>query len=213
MKPYFWFVRRVLIIVALCAAQASTFAEAASSELREMAQLFAERFHSGYEQNQCGPNIMSFIKAAKAKRIDARNAHILHIQNEGFSAFGMVNAELARFGSGRRIPGSEPPRFEPGEKNWYHHVVLELDCHVFDFDFGSKPTVLPMAEYLERMFLNENPKPAIGFYVGREEKLKNYKITPYRVSSYFANPESQDLKPEPEKPFPLGGLLSRCRPK
>ena len=144
----------------------------------ELEKLFKSDFKKNYIQNQCGSNILNFLKRAETSGLNLYNANILEISNKGFSLFGLINAEFARE-SGRLNPNSSQDgiRQLPGESNWYHHVVLELDGEIYDFDFGNQPSVLSKELYFEKMFLNDKKKSEGGeHYIGREEKLKTYEI-------------------------------------
>jgi len=139
---------------------------------------FKKDFSKNYVENQCGSNILGFLGRAEKSGQKIYNAHILEISNKGFSLFGLINAEFARE-SGRLNPNSasDGMRNLPGETNWYHHVVLELDGEIYDFDFGNQPKVVSVKDYFEKMFLDDK-KPSEGGdrYIGREEKLKTYEI-------------------------------------
>jgi hypothetical protein len=144
----------------------------------ELEKLFKNDFKKNYIQNQCGSNILNFLKRAEASGMNLYNANILEISNKGFSLFGLINAEYARE-AGRLNPNSSQDglRQLPGESNWYHHVVLELDGEIYDFDFGNRPSVLAKEYYFEKMFLNDKKKSEGGeHYIGREEKMKTYEI-------------------------------------
>ena len=145
----------------------------------EVKKIFEKTFLDYYVASRCGDNIMRLVTAIDEARLDLYPAKILTIENEGFSVFGMVNAEFARQG-GRLNPNASSDGFRnlPGETNWYHHVVLDYDGYIFDYDFGNTPQVLKAQAYMDKMFLIEKKKSEGGdFYVGREEKLKKYKIT------------------------------------
>jgi hypothetical protein len=125
---------------------------------------FKSIFSAQYTEGRCGDNILGLLSRAETKGIKIESARILEITNKGFSLFGLINAEFAR-----------QSNRAPSEKNWYHHVVLEQDGYIFDFDFGNMPTIGTVKEYFEKMFLNDVKKEH-GHYVGREEKLKTYEI-------------------------------------
>ena len=172
-------------------------AQSNSFEPRSLELIFKERFFDNYEANQCGKNIMSFLDAARVENVDASRAQILEITNPGNSVFGMVNAERARGG----------PR-GPQEKNWYHHVILELDCHIFDFDFENEPTVVPLSEYFERMFFKERTgSQSFTFFVGRERKLKEYQVEAIRAPVYYKSSRSVSES----ETFKLEDLLRQCQ--
>jgi len=149
-----------------------------ASKNPELLRLFKIDFKQIYVQNQCGQNILNFLKRAENSGLNVYNANILEISNKGFSLFGLINAEYARE-AGRVNPNSSQDGFRqsPGERNWYHHVVLELDEEIYDFDFGNQPSVLSKELYFEKMFLNDKTISEGGeHYIGREEKLKTYEI-------------------------------------
>jgi len=134
----------------------------------ELSAQFSRTFTTNYVAGQCGDNVIGLVERSEDRRLNLNTARILEITNVGFSVFGLINAEFAR-GKGRQ--GA------PGETNWYHHVVLEKDGLIYDYDFGNTPAVTPIAKYFEKMFLVEKKKAEGGdFYVGREEKLKTYQI-------------------------------------
>ena len=121
---------------------------------------------------------MGFLGRAELKGQKVYNANILEISNKGFSLFGLINSEFARQ-AGRLNPNFaiDGIRNLPGENNWYHHVVLEIDGDIYDFDFDNFPIVLPVGDYFEKMFLNDKKGSEGGeHYIGREEKLKTYEI-------------------------------------
>jgi hypothetical protein len=171
--------------------------------LRGLTRLFQSQFDIGYEEGRCGDNILGLARMARNQGLAVDEARILVIVNKGYSVFGMVNVEYARQ-SGRMLPESsrEKPQYEPGERNWYHHVVMVYDGHVFDFDYGNTPRVEPAAAYFERMFLNEVKNPGYGgHYAGREEKLKTYE-----VESSSAR-EALEHSRNPARVTSLGALL------
>jgi len=134
--------------------------------------LFTDHYHRKYEPRFCGRNALNFVKAIAAERGSAEGFYIVTIENKGFSVFGLVNAEKARgFRFGK--PFNE-------ERNWYHHAfVLDAQGNVYDFDFTTEPRIVPIAQYLEEMFLDEGDgKGGAGtFLVGRETKSNDYVLT------------------------------------
>ena len=125
---------------------------------------FKKTFTTHYTEGRCGDNILGLINRAEVKGIKIENARILEITNQGLSLFGLSNAEYAR-----------QANREPTENNWYHHVILEQDGYIIDFDLGNKPLVTTVPEYFEKMFLDDK-KQKYGHYIGRDEKLKTYEI-------------------------------------
>lgn len=166
-----------------------------------LADLFGKRFYSHYKAGKCGDNIMRLLDAARDAGIDARDARMLVIENKGISGLGLVNVALARGGShvrtGEQLPASA--------RNWYHHVILELDCLVYDFDFTNEPKVLPLRRYLQEMFLNQ--RPAAGqVFVGKESKLDDYEVSTIRGTDYYASPRTA----RPGEAMRLKNLMQLC---
>jgi hypothetical protein len=166
--------KKIFILLILLSFSLLSFAQTEPVLYRQ----FKTEFHKNYVQNQCGSNILGFLSRAESQGQRVYNAHILEITNKGFSLFGLINAEFAR-GAGRFNPNqaNDGIRNLPGETNWYHHVVLELDGYIYDFDFDNYPVVLPVKAYFEKMFLNDIKKSEGGDqYIGRDEKLKTYEV-------------------------------------
>lgn len=139
---------------------------------------FRNTFNTHYTAGKCGENILSLLQRADDQRIDLTNANIIEISNKGNSLFGLINSEFAR-GGGRLNPTypASGPRNLPGENNWHHHVILEQDGLIYDYDFGNEPQVVSTKAYFEKMFLVEKRTSEGGtFYIGRADKLKDYDI-------------------------------------
>jgi hypothetical protein len=171
----------------------SAFASAASLD-----EVFSSSYYTHYEAGRCGGNIMALVTRANEARIDVSRAKILQIRNEGFSVFGMLNAEHAR-DKGRVLAQTTPQglRFAPGETNWDFHVVLELDGEIYDFDFGNSPSIAAVDDYFETMFLNDRTKEQGGkFPVEPNAKLKDYRVTVLSAQDYLRgvkNPKETKL--------------------
>lgn len=142
----------------------------------DLKDLFKDHFHNQYEPRRCGQNAMAFIKAAD-RQLDAANSlQMVTIEDTGFSNFGMISAEYAR------RPG-RPGQVE--DMNWYFHVfVVDRSGLVYDFDFGGEPTVVPLKNYLQKMFVEDDEcnlpaerRPGAGSCITRETRLKEYKLT------------------------------------
>jgi len=194
-----WFVLTQLILLVSGAGLHRTWADEVSQ--RRLKLIFEQQFYSQYEQGKCGDNILGLLREAQAQKLPLDGARIIQIQNKGFTVFGLVNAEWVRE-AGRLIPGlpANERRYEVGERNWYHHVILYYEGLIFDFDFGNEPRVISVQDYFEQMFLNEKRNPdSRGTYVGREEKLKNYELA-------LSNPSRPSV---PESVLSLGHFLGR----
>jgi hypothetical protein len=169
---------------------------AAFANHREIEAVFVRAWSTDYTENRCGPNIEKFVTRLAREGVALEKAEVVEITNLGGSLFGMLNAERGR---------TDNPRFTTEERNWYHHVVLLADGYIFDFDFMDQPTVLPVAEYFEQMFLEEipNPYPPTD-YIGRETKLKEYEVKLYPAEKYTTRGGRDQF----EK-FRLGEFLER----
>lgn len=156
-----------------------SFTTSLFASVPEMSRLFGQTFTSNYVPGRCGDNIFRLVSAADNKGLNYYNANILIIENLGLSVFGMLNVEWARLSGALdpAYPATSPFRSLPGERNWYHHIVLEMDGVIYDYDFGNTPQVLSKADYFDKMFLKELKKDQGGkFYVGLKEKLTYYQV-------------------------------------
>lgn len=163
---------RHLIILLFLIASSTVFAN------NSIDTLFEESFQTHYVSGRCGDNITNLLDRADISGIDISAANILEITNRGFTVFGMINVEYAR-ASGRLNPEypAQGLRNLPGERNWHHHIILEQDGFIYDYDFGNTPVISSVKDYFDRMFLNEKRKSEGGeFYVGEDEKLAKYKV-------------------------------------
>lgn len=132
---------------------------------QDLGTLFTQTFYSNYVPRRCYDNITRLLNLAEKSGIDTSNANILYITNRGYSSLGLVNAELAR------------GKIKPSETNWQFHAILEMNGLIYDYDFMNSPLVLSIPQYFEKMFFNERPKGTSGsFYVGREQKMKDYEV-------------------------------------
>lgn len=160
---------------------------------RTLKEEFHDTYVSGYVAGKCGQNILNLIGRGLDQDLDLKNAKIIEIVNKGFSMFGMVNAEYAR---GNRRDGN------PDELNWFHHVILEKDGMIYDYDFGTSPSVLPVKAYFEKMFFIEKTVAqgaSPGHYIGREEKMKTYQVTVRpALTTYDASINRQPYPPAKE---------------
>ena len=165
--------KRLILLLALALSPAFSFANS------DLTAQFTKEFYSHYQSGKCGQNIMNLIDRAETNHIDMSRANLIEIKNEGFSVFGLVNAEHVRGGGKlyKEIP-THGIKWEPGEANWHFHAILELDGHIYDFDFGNEAAVVSVKAYLEKMFLNELPKEKGGMFdTDRNEKLDKYIFT------------------------------------
>lgn len=164
--------RQVLLLFLLVVA--STYsARAQEQSVSQTARIFVQAWNADYKPTECGDNIGRLLKRLESHGIDLSHARVLVILPvyDGL----LVNAERARIA---KVGVTT-------EVNWYHHVILELDGQILDFDFMDRPTVVPVAKYFNEMFFNEiNPPFYPHLLVGLAEKLK-YKVEIYQASDYL----------------------------
>ncbi|RYZ65990.1 MAG: hypothetical protein EOP05_19800 [Proteobacteria bacterium] len=156
------------LILALLLSASTAFAQT------PIAPVFESSFNSNYQSGQCGTNIMNLVKLANEEGVDLSNARVILITNESYFNFGMVGGFEARSSRLDKTTGKRIPYFEL--RSWYHHVFLEHDGYIYDYDFGSEPRVTPVAEYVERMFLPEKRWSLGDKITSREDRLKGYRV-------------------------------------
>jgi len=133
----------------------------------ELIKMFKDTFNTHYVAGKCGDNITALVTRADERRINLNNANILIVSNKGFNTFGMVNVEMARGAL----------RTGPGPKNWYHHVLLEKDGVIYDYDYTDSAQVTRTKTYFQNMWLSD--KKGVGSavdYVNPEDKLNDYEV-------------------------------------
>lgn len=131
---------------------------------------FHKAFFEDYEARKCGENIRRFLTRFSDSEA-LQGAKVLGIENKGFSYFGLTRALHTRDTKGNGEPYVT-------DKNWYHHVILEKDGRIFDFDYGIEPKVVDSEQYFETMFLNCDK-------VSREDKLKDYRVQVIDAQEYL----------------------------
>lgn len=142
----------------------------------EIAILFETFYRHSYVANRCGENIENFLWSLEERGLLTRDAKLIRIKNLGGSLFGLVNAEFAR----------EATRLGPGETNWGFHVAAEIEGLIYDFDFGNRPEIVSIANWIDRQWLIENPQPDPGYYrVGREQKANAYQVEQFDAKTYL----------------------------
>lgn len=172
---------KLSLLVALVMSSASQAHAVSSGALKP---IFEDRFRTAYAPGRCADNILRLLVAARAAKIPLEQSRVLFIENLGGTLFGYLNVELAR------------DEIDPRERQWSYHVVLEHGGMIFDFDYTNQPRVDTIATYFERMFLDEDPKPLNGFYVGRKWKLKEYGIQIHPALNYLKVKEEFQKLPE-----------------
>ena len=157
-----------ILIIALLFIASTAFAQT------PIAPVFESTFDSNYQAGKCGINIMNLVALAQKEGLDISRMRIIQITNKGNFNFGMVGGFEAR---AYRTPPSTGLRIAYSDlRNWYHHVILEHDGFIYDYDFGTEPEILPVADYIERMFLVDK-KWSMGNYITpRTDRLNGYQV-------------------------------------
>lgn len=160
--------RKVLTVIVAWFAVSVSFNSssfgASTIDHQRLKSLFETKFYSDlYQPRKCGQNIMGFVSLAHKEGIPLQDAWIVQWTNPGFDFFGMVQGVVARDGA-RDRNGS----YIPGPRNWYHHVILDFDGWIFDFDFTNSPRVERAQTYVTTMFgpksTQEKPNPELPNY-------------------------------------------------
>jgi hypothetical protein len=156
-----------------------------------LAPLFESTFESNYRAGECGTNIMNLVKLANQSGLDTSAMNIIQITNKGLFNFGMVGGYEAR---AYRFP---PPTREKiaytDLRSWFHHVVLEHEGYIYDYDFGIEPRITPVAEYVERMFLPDRKWSMGAKITPREERLQNYQVELHSASDYLSQKRGEGV--------------------
>ena len=134
----------------------------------ELIKFFKDSYAANYVEGRCGDNITGLVTRANAQGLNLNQANIVIIENKGFSMMGMINVEYAR---GSRRDG------KPGPTNWFHHVILEKDGLIYDYDYGSTAQVVSVKSYFEKMFLSDKKGEGASIdYINPEDKLTDYEV-------------------------------------
>lgn len=119
-------------------------------------KLFKEYFWSDliYQQNECGMNIQRFFKLAHSKKINLDHVYLVRVEDySGSSIEGVTTRQTREGGCIIRPVPTKPPRYEVGLRHFFHHIFMVADNRVYDFDYLNTPTVIPLPEYMLKMFI------------------------------------------------------------
>ncbi len=141
----------------------------------EISRIFAESYHSPeiYEERQCGSNIRRLL--GRLPESELAGAKVLGITNKGFTYFGLVRALHTRDTDREGNPRTT-------DKNWHHHVVLEKDGRIFDFDYGTEALTPTVKEYCDTMFFSDTKVKA-------EKKKTDYELQVIDAREYLHQKE------------------------
>ena len=130
-----------LFVLILIAVPQSVFAQ--ESE-------FNDYFYNGeLSSRHCGVNTSNFIEYLSDGGYPISKIDTLVITAPGnMWSFGKVLAVNSRWG--RENEGNS-------HESWNFHVVSVIDSNVYDFSFNKVPLILPIDEYLNRMFIPSSP--------------------------------------------------------
>lgn len=155
---------------------------------------FEHSFFNEYVPRQCGSNIKSFTEKLHSLSYDLSNTYILIITNEGSSVFGMVNALQARHGGSL---DRETGLYAAGEQNWYHHVVLDYNGFIFDFDFTNEPVAISKIDYFYQMFFKNHQLSYLK--TSPKKKMTDYQIELIPAYTYIEAKKNNKPLPNGEK--------------
>lgn len=165
-------VKAISVVVLL-----APLSHAQASPSKVISKVFESTYSTGYEQNNCGKNILRLTQAVSRQMQTNNDLRMVQVENKGIGIFGMVNAEAAR----SQIRGK--PAVE--EKNWYFHVfAIDSSDFIYDYDYMTTPTIENTEVYIEKMFLDEEEceNPNLPWFCGgRDRKLNDYVITVFAV--------------------------------
>lgn len=121
--------------------------------------ILQERFQAFYYSDQlsprhCGRNVDRFAGALREEGILPEDFRVVSIKNHG-GAWGwgqMLLALNSRWGQ---------PMGGAFVEKWYFHVVGIHDGSVYDFSYAREPTVVPIREYIETMYIVPEGKTEI----------------------------------------------------
>jgi hypothetical protein len=177
--------KTILLKSKLALAILSTFCALQSwaADLPGISRIFAQSFWtSHYEERFCGKNIEKLVRKSIKARLDLRDAYIIEITDTSGWMFGMVNALQAREGGRLIEPARTAPARHPGEKNWYFHAVLMVNGKIMDYDFTNQPTLHPLKQYLNLMFIPADKQIDAKYKLS---KMKGYKLTLFPAEDYI----------------------------
>lgn len=146
----------------------------------QVSRIFAESYHSPevYEERQCGSNVRRLLERLPDSELEGMK--VLGIENKGFSYFGLVRALHTRDTDRHGNPRTT-------DKNWYHHVVMEKDGRIFDFDYGTRALTPTVKEYCDSMFFNDDK-------VSTEKKMSDYEIQVIDAREYLTRGKDTSTK-------------------
>jgi hypothetical protein len=116
---------------------------------------FKEYFYTGeISSRHCGQNTSNFIDYLGDTGYPTSDVDTLVITAPGnMWSFGKVLAVNSRWG--KENEGNY-------HENWSFHVVSIIRGYVYDFSFNKGPLILPLIEYLNRMFIPTSPLMLYG---------------------------------------------------
>jgi hypothetical protein len=126
-----------------------------SYSFAQIDKYFKEYFYEGeLSARHCGQNISNFIQyLAKNNFKDVTNIDVVSMTSPSHPwSFGRVVSIQSRW--------SDKAQGEIAHQNFDFHVFAIYKGLVYDFHFTKEPTVVPLDEYLERMYV-----PSVGFAI------------------------------------------------
>lgn len=177
-----------------------------AADVAAIRSLFEQNYRgSFYQRARCGQNTENLIRLAMRQGVDLSGASLVQMINVGNSNFGLVAAYKARE-QGRLTGNTESsglPVRHTGSANWEYHAFVIAEGLVFDFDFENHPTILPVREYAEEMFLAKgrasSPDVRRGVFSAYEVEVSEiHAVSPSesssaRLADFLTPPKKQRL--------------------
>lgn len=110
---------------------------ALAGDLPKLSRFFKKNYDNFYQEGFCGRNIIKLLVEAEKAGIDTSGAEVLQFISDGFIKV-----------SGFYTRGKKHQWKALG---YFHHTVLEMDGHIFDFDL-AEPRVLKSNDYIRLQF-------------------------------------------------------------
>jgi hypothetical protein len=157
-----------------------SFGSAVAGASSVLKQEFGSTYYTHYRAGRCGENTADLAKRGLAVGVDLSGAYAVVITNGGY----MLSTTYRR-GAGEKLATPvHDIKFSPGIANFYFHVALLKDGEIYDFDFGNHPEVMPIKDYIRRMFWEEHPKSQFKM-LDRLNLRQDYKIAFVPMGTYL----------------------------
>jgi hypothetical protein len=149
-------------------------------------ELYEEAYSEVYQSGLCGRNIRIFLQwleSASDFNIDRARVLTLFSRNR--------SGENQNFRPHERRGG-----FPSGDETWSHHVVLDYNGRIYDFDIAGGPMVYRRASYFRIMFSPEERQSMYGRYIPARAYKRNFNTIGGKYASDDRVMEQQNVDAE-----------------